>query len=111
MRYSLLLLLFFFSCRDCPPDVLHVKIPESHSPRKNVLVVITSTDKIYIKDKEVPLPQLDSILKIAIDSTRDRSFDSARVIINADTASHYGVVYNVSRAAKRIGAMVVINVR
>jgi biopolymer transport protein ExbD len=110
MRYCLFLLLFIVSCHDSPPPELKISAPELRSPRKNLVVTITGENRVYIKSREIPLVQIDSLLKQAIDSTRDQLFDSIVVVINADTATHYGIVFKVMRAAKKFGVKVVASV-
>ncbi|HET6993738.1 MAG TPA: biopolymer transporter ExbD [Chitinophagaceae bacterium] len=111
MRCCILLLLLFVSCHDSPPpDVIKIKIPEAKPSRMNLVVTISNENKVYIKNREVPLAHLDSLLKQAIDSTRDLPMDSATVLLQVDTAAHYGVVFKVLRTAKSLGAKVVASV-
>jgi biopolymer transport protein ExbD len=116
MRVGLILLitvLLLQNCR-CPEVKINpVEFPQGHksNPRKNLLVTTTATNKIYIGSKEIPFVQLDSVLKMEINDLKDHVMDTITVVINADTATNYGVVFSVMKSAKKIGARVVANVQ
>jgi biopolymer transport protein ExbD len=112
MRYSLLLIVIFCSCQSSPStEVKKINNPASHTPRKNLLVTATPEDKIYIYNREVQKPELDSVLQKEINNLMGQSRDTVTVVINADTATSYGLVFTIMKSAKRAGAKVVANVR
>ncbi len=111
MRYGLLLLIFIVSCHDAPPPELNVNLPKSKVSPKNLVITISGDNKIYIQSKEASAVHLDSLLKQAMDSMRDQPLDTTVVVINADSAAAYGVVFNVMKIAKHYRGKVVTTVQ
>jgi len=91
----------------------NVKLPEypKSTKRKNIIISTTENDKIYIGIKEIPRSHLDSLLRMEVGKTQDNFMDTVTVVINADTNTHYKVVFDIIRSAKKAGAKVVANVK
>ena len=113
MRYGLLLILFFVSCQNCPPEMPNIKRPEGSKDGKpgNVIVSVAGDDKLYIGTKEVAAAQFDSLLEVEISKRRNNLMDTVTVVIMADTSARYKTVFDIMRSAKKSGARVVANVR
>ena len=76
-----------------------------------VMVEINAADKIFIDKKELPVAVIDSLLKIEIEKKKLAPMDTVTVILSVDTATSYGTVFQVMRAAKKVaGTKVVANV-
>jgi biopolymer transport protein TolR len=71
--------------------------PETQAPPPTV--IITAEGRVYIKDQEVLVEQLPTLLRQQLALTSDKT-----VIISADRAATHGKVVQVLDAAKQAGA-------
>jgi biopolymer transport protein ExbD len=119
MRLALILTAIFIFFHGClsrngrEENPIKVELPSGKKELKdgkNLVVTVDENDKIYIGNSELPSEQLDSLLRIEISKIRKNVRDSITVILNVDTASSYGIVFRVMRAAKKEGAKVVARV-
>jgi biopolymer transport protein ExbD len=82
---------------------IKVKLPRAASATETQAppptVTITAEGRVYLKDKEVLVEQLPTLLKQELAKTSDKS-----VIISADRAATHGKVVQVLDAAKQAGA-------
>jgi len=112
MRYYLLLLLvLLISCNNCPSEVPHIITPKGTRSKRNVVVFTSGDNKMYIGTKEAPVTVFDSLLAIEIRKAQDNILDTVTVVISADSNTHYKVVFDIMKSAKRLGARVVANLR
>src|SRR5689334_15447158 len=117
MRLVMILTAIFFlqGChpfRDKDPDPVKVEAPKnvSRDPRGNIVLKVTGDNKIFAGDKELPLAKLDSMLAIEIDKKRLDHPDTITVVIDADKAAEYGVVFQIVKAARKQQVKVVASV-
>ena len=61
---------------------------------------------MYIGQKKIQLETLEEELKAVL----SREADKPSVVVNADTAGHWGDVYKVLQTAKKLGASAVASV-
>lgn len=120
MRQAFILLLYticLYSCKSPVEKNNPVEYPQlpvgtnAKTSKTNLVVTTTADNKIIIDGKELSNSDIDSVLKKKIDSLRKHFQDTVTIVINADTASNYGLVVSILRSAKKIGAKVVANVQ
>lgn len=117
MRLGLLMMIVAFtwqSCRNC--DCATATLPSGLKPpeRKKageLLVNITAENKVFAGRTEIPLQYLDSLLATEISKKKLNPFDTVTVVVSADSAATYGILFNVLRAAKKQSAKVVANIQ
>lgn len=107
----LFILLFFFLIVStlANPNVIKVSAPKGKSETKAKQTVVVSIDKnnqIYIGQKKTTLVDLEKELQLVL----SRETDKPSVVVNADTAGHWGDVYKVLQTAKKLGATAVASV-
>jgi biopolymer transport protein ExbD len=107
MRFFLLLFILslFQQCRE---NNSNESLPERR--KKSINVTATADDKIFIGKKAVPLDHLDSILEVELIKLRDDIHDTVTVVIGADTATSYGLVFKIMNSAKRFKTKVVARI-
>lgn len=119
MRLTLTLTAIFIFFQGClsrngrEENPIKVELPSGKPESmkgKQLVVTVDGNDKIYIENSELPPEQLDSLLRIEIGKIRKNISDSITVVLNVDTASSYGIVFRVMRAAKKEGVKVVARV-
>ena len=109
----ILLLFFLIVSTLANPNVIKVNNPKGTKDTKvkqNIVVSIDKDQKLYLGQNLVEENQLDSVLKMRV--TRKRApVDTPSVVLNADTISYHGPVFNIMQTAKRAGARLVANVK
>jgi biopolymer transport protein ExbD len=71
-----------------------------------VVVSIDKNNQLYIGQKKINFSELEPELK----SILQRETDRPSVVVNADTAGHWGDVYRILQTAKKLGATAVATV-
>src|ERR1700759_433844 len=95
------------------PNVVKVNNPKGTKDTKAKQHIVVSIDKdqnVYIGQRKIDPNNLDSLIKFEVDKNRS-TVDTPSVVINADTASHFGNFFRVMESAKKAGAKVVANVK
>jgi len=116
LRILLISVCFLSSChsRKVNSDSARISDPPKMQRLKNIVVTVSADSRIFFGDnnEEVFRDELDSVLSVRINEVRENLRDSTvRVVINADTASRYGVVFSIIEAASKLRAKVVANVK
>ncbi|MCO5238040.1 MAG: biopolymer transporter ExbD [Chitinophagaceae bacterium] len=105
----ILLLFFLIVSTLANPNVIKVSAPKGTSDTKSKQTVVISIDRdnqAYIGQKRISMDQLESELQLVL----SKSPDKPSVVVNADTAGHWGDVYKVLQTAKKLGATAVASV-
>jgi len=105
----ILLLFFLIVSTLANPNVIRVAAPKGKSETKAKQTVVVSIDKnnqLYIGQKHINFSELEPELKIIL----QRETDKPSVVVNADTAGHWGDVYRILQTAKKLGATAVATV-
>lgn len=105
----ILLLFFLIVSTLANPNVIKVSAPKGKADTKAKQTVVVSIDKnnqAYIGQKKISLNDLENELKIVL----SKETDKPSVVVNADTAGHWGDVYKVLQTAKKLGASAVASV-
>jgi biopolymer transport protein ExbD len=76
----------------------------------NIIVSVGADDAVSIGTDTIAQGDLDSLLYHKIDSL-DPLETQPFVVIHADSASSYGVVYRIMQISKRAGARVTTNIK
>jgi biopolymer transport protein ExbD len=108
----ILLMFFLIVATLANPNVIKVGLPKGSKDTKakqNIMVSIDKDQQYYIGTVKVDKPLFDSLLRNEIRKYRT-SVDTPTVVINADTTSFYGGVFNIMREAKRDSAKVVARI-
>ena len=71
-----------------------------------MVVSIDKNNQLYIGQKKINFSELEPELK----SILQRETDRPSVVVNADTAGHWGDVYRILQTAKKLGATAVATV-
>ena len=71
-----------------------------------MVVSIDKNNQAYIGQKRISLDDLESELQIVL----SKGAEKPSVVVNADTAGHWGDVYKVLQTAKKLGATAVASV-
>jgi biopolymer transport protein ExbD len=100
----ILLMFFLMISTLANPNVIKMSVPRSKSDTKSKQSVVVSVDKnrnLYVGSKAVAIDSLESALRKYI-----HEGDSIKpaVVINADSASHWGEVVRVMKVARKLGA-------
>jgi biopolymer transport protein ExbD len=113
-RITAFILVFFVLTGCASPDPNPIKVSVTEPPaikrRQNIMVTIDGNQQLYMGTRKVDTTLLDSLLPREIRRFITIS-DTPTVVINADTAAMYGLVYRVMKMAKRNGAKAVVTVR
>ena len=72
------------------------------------MVSIDNNQELYIGTNKIEKSLFDSLLRKEI-RLRKADVDTPTVVINADTLAQYGVMFKITRSAKREGAKVVVS--
>jgi len=119
MRLVIILTAIFIFFQGClsqngrEENPIKVELPAGNKELKdgkNIVIKVDENDKIDNGNSELPSEQLHSLLHIEINKVRKNISDSITVVLNVDTASSYGIVFRVMRAAKKEGVKVVARV-
>lgn len=105
----ILLLFFLIVSTLANPNVIRVSAPKGKSDTKAKQTVVVSIDKnnqVYIGQKKTTLNDLEKELQVVL----SRETEKPSVVVNADTAGHWGDVYKVLQTAKKLGATAVASV-
>lgn len=105
----ILLLFFLIVSTLANPNVIKVSAPKGKADTKAKQTVVVSIDKnnqAYIGQKKISLNDLEAELK----SVLSKETNKPSVVVNADTAGHWGDVYRVLQTAKKLGASAVASV-
>jgi biopolymer transport protein ExbD len=105
----ILLLFFLIVSTLANPNVIKVSAPKGKSDTKAKQTVVVSIDKnnqVYIGQKKTTLNDLEKELQAVL----SRETEKPSVVVNADTAGHWGDVYKVLQTAKKLGATAVASV-
>ncbi|MCO5241707.1 MAG: biopolymer transporter ExbD [Chitinophagaceae bacterium] len=105
----ILLLFFLIVSTLANPNVIKVSAPKGKSDTKSKQTVVISIDKnneAYIGQKKISIDNLESELQLVL----SKSSEKPSVVVNADTAGHWGDVYKVLQTAKKLGATAVASV-
>jgi len=105
----ILLLFFLIVSTLANPNVIRVAAPKGKSEAKAKQTVVVSIDKnnqLYIGQKHINFSELEPELKTIL----QRETDKPSVVVNADTAGHWGDVYRILQTAKKLGATAVATV-
>lgn len=105
----ILLLFFLIVSTLANPNVIRVSAPKGKSDTKAKQTVVVSIDKnnqVYIGQKKTTLSDLEKELQAVL----SRETEKPSVVVNADTAGHWGDVYKVLQTAKKLGATAVASV-
>ena len=105
----ILLLFFLIVSTLATPNVIRVSAPKGKSDTKAKQTVVVSIDKnnqVYIGQKKTTLSDLEKELQAVL----SRETEKPSVVVNADTAGHWGDVYKVLQTAKKLGATAVASV-
>jgi len=105
----ILLLFFLIVSTLANPNVIRVSAPKGKAETKAKQTVVVSIDKnnqLYIGQKKINFSELEPELK----SILQRETDRPSVVVNADTAGHWGDVYRILQTAKKLGATAVATV-
>jgi biopolymer transport protein ExbD len=105
----ILLLFFLIVSTLANPNVIRVSAPKGKSDTKAKQTVVVSIDKnnqVYIGQKKTTLNDLEKELQAVL----SRETEKPSVVVNADTAGHWGDVYKVLQTAKKLGATAVASV-
>lgn len=105
----ILLLFFLIVSTLANPNVIKVSAPKGKADTKAKQTVVVSIDKnnqAYIGQKKISLNDLENELKTVL----SKETDKPSVVVNADTAGHWGDVYRVLQTAKKLGASAVASV-
>ena len=81
---------------------------ELHTGALNDILVVSidKNNQLYIGQKHINFSELEPELKIIL----QRETDKPSVVVNADTAGHWGDVYRILQTAKKLGATAVATV-
>lgn len=104
----ILLLFFLIASTLANPNLVRVNNPRGSKDTRAKQDIIVSVDKqqnFFIGQTHIPPNEIDSVIKQAIVKAREK-VDTPSVVINADTSSLYGKVFQVMRIAKMNGAKV-----
>jgi biopolymer transport protein ExbD len=104
----ILLLFFLIAATLANPNLVRVNNPKGSKDMKakqNIIVTIDKNHQFYIGQTQVPLNNIDTLLKEQIIKIR-QSVDTPSVVVNADTIAYYGEVFRIMRIAKNNGAKV-----
>lgn len=105
----ILLLFFLIVSTLANPNVIKVSAPKGKADTKAKQTVVVSIDKnnqAYIGQKKISMTELEDELKAVL----SKETDKPSVVVNADTAGHWGDVYKVLQTAKKLGASAVASV-
>ena len=105
----ILLLFFLIVSTLANPNVIKVSAPKGKSDTKAKQTIVVSIDKnnqVYIGQKKTTLNDLEKELQAAL----SKETEKPSVVVNADTAGHWGDVYKVLQTAKKLGATAVASV-
>ncbi len=110
MRLVMILTAIFFihGCKPVvkkDPNPIKVEVPKGvtgNRSERNIVIKTTAGNKLFVGDKELPLPELDSLLAIEVEKKRQSYHDTITIVIDADMATDYGVVFQIMRAAKKL---------
>lgn len=105
----ILLLFFLIVSTLANPNVIKVSAPKGKADTKAKQTVVVSIDKnnqAYIGQKKISLNDLENELKLVL----SKETNKPSVVVNADTAGHWGDVYRVLQTAKKLGASAVASV-
>lgn len=105
----ILLLFFLIVSTLANPNVIKVSAPKGKADTKAKQTVVVSIDKnnqAYIGQKKISMSELENELKAVL----SKETDKPSVVVNADTAGHWGDVYKVLQTAKKLGASAVASV-
>jgi len=106
----ILLLFFLIVSTLANPNVIKVSAPrgksDTNKAKQTVVVSIDKNNQMYIGQKKIQLETLEEELKAVL----SREADKPSVVVNADTAGHWGDVYKVLQTAKKLGASAVASV-
>lgn len=106
----ILLLFFLIVSTLANPNVMKVGIPRGKSDTKAKQTVVVSVDaagQYYIGQKKISADELENSLR----SILEKETDKPSVVINVDTAAHYGDFFRILRVAKSLGANAVASVQ
>ncbi len=106
----ILLLFFLIVSTLANPNVIKVSAPrgksDSNKVKQTVVVSIDKNNQMYIGQKKIPLEALEEELKLVL----SKESEKPSVVVNADTAGHWGDVYKVLQISKKLGASAVASV-
>lgn len=109
----ILLMFFLITSTLANPNVVKVNNPRGTKDTKakqNIVISIDKDQNFFFGQKLIDPSLLDTLLVAEVTRLKPL-IDTPSVVINADTSSLYGKVFDVMRAAKRAGAKVVANVK
>ena len=123
MRSLLILTAIFIFIQSCtekkakdfssnPGDIIKVRPPSGLSPSVGLrlYVSLAADNTISVGDKKLPMKDLDSLLGIEINKIRPSIYDTVTIVLHADSATDYGVVFKVMRAVKKQNVKIVTTV-
>ncbi len=109
----ILLMFFLIVATMANPNVVSVSNPRGTKDTKakqNIMVSIDKEQHFYLGAKAVDMSMIDSALVQEINRFKE-TVDTPTVVINADTAAHYGEVFRIIRLSKLYGAKAVAVVK
>lgn len=109
----ILLLFFLIAATLANPNIVKVNNPRGSKDAKgkqDITVTIDSKHQYYIGTKPVDKIMLDTLLKLEIEKYQ-KIRDTPSVVVNGDTASYYGEVYNVMNIAKKYKAKTAAHIK
>jgi biopolymer transport protein ExbD len=113
-RIASFVFLFFLLAECASPDSEVKKISITDPPvikkRENIMISIDGDQQLYLGTRKVDTTLLDSLLPAEI-RRLTVAVDTPTVVVNADTAATYGLVFRVIKLAKKHGAKAVATVR
>ncbi|MBX3238615.1 MAG: biopolymer transporter ExbD [Chitinophagaceae bacterium] len=105
----ILLLFFLIVSTLANPNVIKVSAPrgksDTNKAKQTVVVSIDKNNQAYIGQKKISMDALEEELRLVLSKEENPS-----VVVNADTAGHWGDVYKVLQTAKKLGASAVASV-
>ena len=109
----ILLMFFLLVSTLANPNVVKVTNPKGKSDTRvsqHIVVTVTKDQQVYIGTQLVDMQYIDSLLKKEVDQNR-KYVDTPTVILNVDTAAHYGRAFRIMEAAKRAKARLAANIK
>ncbi len=106
----ILLLFFLIVSTLANPNVIKVSAPrgksDSNKVKQTVVISIDKNNQMYIGQKKITPEALEEELQLVL----SKESEKPSVVVNADTAGHWGDVYKVLQTAKKLGASAVASV-
>jgi biopolymer transport protein ExbD len=104
---ALLILFYLFGCHNVP-ESLQPRVPKKEKG-KNIMVTVDGNQQIFIDSQWVDRNTADSFLVHTIRKSGDKP-GILTVVINADTAAKYGIIFSLLKSANKAEAKTVVNV-